>query len=354
MAAIIDRAKARLAEVRRERPWVDHALRMQEHYGAVKAGQQAGAVTYFGFLSVFPILALAVFAVGLVSKVYPGADQNLHQAIDSILPGLIGPKKDGKLSLDDIRTFSGLAGLLGLAGVLYSGLSWVSALRDALIVVFELPDKEQPGFVTGKLRDLMTLVSIGVVLLVAVAVAGFASAFSGELLTWVGLGSQLGWLVSLLTVVLGLGANALLFFLMFKLLAEPHTPTRSLWQGAVLGAVLFELLKQASKYLLAATQNQPAFQAFGIALILLVWINYFSRVVLYAAAYAHTSSAAIAARVYPPADPVQGPPSPPDGHAFAPQAESLDASGRAWVGPFAAGGAAALALVALARRHPDD
>ena len=54
--------KERLEALRRRRPFVDHVLRMQEHYSAVKAGQQAGAVTYFGFLSFFPILALAFAA----------------------------------------------------------------------------------------------------------------------------------------------------------------------------------------------------------------------------------------------------------------------------------------------------
>ena len=39
----------------------------------------------------------------------------------------------------------------------------------------------------------------------------------------------------------------------------------------------FEVLKAASFLLLASTQGSPAFQAFGIALILLVWINYTSR-----------------------------------------------------------------------------
>ncbi|GAB3770589.1 membrane protein [Nocardioides ginsengisegetis] len=349
MASLKERATARLAELRRRRPSVDHAVRMQQHYGAVKAGQQAGAVTYFGFLSFFPILALAVFVVGYVSWVYPAANHNLRDAIESVLPGLIGDQK-GQISLANIRTFSGWAGLVGVLGVLYSGLGWVSALRDALTVVFELPAKQQPGFVRGKARDLLTLVAIGLVLLVTVAVAGFARGFSGNLLDWLGLGTELGWLVGLVTVVLGLAANTLLFFLMFKLLAEPPTPSRSLWRGALLGAVLFEVLKQASQYLLASTKGQPAFQAFGIALILLVWINYFSRVVLYAAAFAHTTPEARAQRVADPAEPVQGPPSPPVTVDHVPQEATMAAPGRSWVGPFAAGSVTALGLVAALRK----
>ena len=84
-----------------------------------------------------------------------------------------------------------------------------------------------------------------------------------------------------------------LFFAFFRLLARPgRRRTRSLWSGALLGAVGFEVLKQLSCLLLASTEGSPAFQAFGIALILLVWINYTSRVVLYAAAWAHTTAEA--------------------------------------------------------------
>jgi membrane protein len=343
MPPVTQRIGVRVSELRARRPFVDHLVRMQEHYGAVKAGQQAGAVTYFGFLSFFPILALAFFVVGWVARFYGGADSDLSDAINSVLPGIIGPDDD-QLSLDDIQGFSGLAGLVGVVGVLYSGLGWVSALRDALVVVFELPAREQPGFVGGKLRDLVTLVSIGVVLLLAVAVTGFVSGFSGDVVGWFGLGEELGWLVTLVTIVLGLLANALLFFMMFRLLAEPHTPVRSLWHGALLGAVGFEVLKQVSKYLLESTKGQPAFQAFGIALILLVWINYFTRVVLYAAAFAHTSPAARALREGEPAAPVQGPPSPPVTTLLAP------ATGPAWAAPYAAGAVSTLGLMALLRR----
>jgi len=343
MAAGAGGVGGRLARVRRRRPLVDHLVRMQEHYGKVKAGQQAGAMTYFAFLSFFPILALAFFVVGQLSQVYDGADQDLRSAINSILPGIIGNDPD-QLSLDDIRTFSGWAGLIGLAGVLYSGLGWVSALRDALVVLFEVPAREQPGFVGGKLRDLLTLVSLGAVLLVAVAVTGFVSGFSGDVVGWFGMGAELGWIATLVTVVLGLAANALLFYLVFRLPAEPPTPRRSLWQGALVGALGFEALKQVSKYLLASTKDQPAFQAFGIALILLVWINYFSRVVLYAAAFAHTSPEARAARELEAAAPVQGPPSPP--LAARPTADT----GPAWLPPYVAGAVSTLGVLALWRR----
>jgi len=347
--AFVERVKGRIAELRQDRPAVDHVVRMQEHYGETKAGQQAGAVTYFGFLSVFPVLALAFFVVGWVSKVYPDAQDTLVKAIRQMFPGIIGSGKS-QIRLKDIEDAAGTAGLIGLVGVLYSGLGWLSALRDALITVFELPAREQPNFVMGKVRDLITLAIIGVVLLVAVAFTGLVSGFSGDLLEWAGLGTQLGWLVQVLVVVLGLLANAVLFFAMFRLLAAPDLPRRAMWSGALLGAVGFELLKQVSGLLIRSTQGQPAFQVFGLALILLVWINYFSRVVLYAAAWAWTHPLARQERVVEPAEPVQGPATPalPD----------PDDDGRgSRKGVFVAGaavGAAAAAAVARKVRADDS
>ena len=89
--------------------------------------------------------------------------------------------------------------------------------------------------------------------------------------------------------------------------------------------------------LLASTKGQPAFQAFGIALILVVWINYFSRVTLYAAAYARTAEPA-------PEEPalVQGPSAAP--------AVVTPAAGTATASPlrgFTAGAATMAALAAL-------
>ena len=283
-----DNATATIQQVRRRRPFVDHLVRTVQHYGSAKGSLQAGAVTYFAFLSFFPILALAVFVVGQVARIYPHANDQLVKAIDQVLPGMVG-SGPSEISLSSVQSFSGWAGVIGLLGVMYAGLGWLSALREALEAVFELPAKEQPSFVGGKLRDLVTLAVVGVTLIVAVTISGAVIGYSDKILHAVGLGTSLSPLLIALSIVIGLAANTLLFYALFRLLAEPHAPQRSLWSGALLGAVGFEVLKQLSGYLIASTKQQPAFQAFGIALILLVWINYFSRVVLYAAAFAHTS-----------------------------------------------------------------
>ena len=348
--SFIDTAKQRIAVIRDRRPFVDHVVRMFEHYGNVNGRALAAAVTYFAFLSFFPIVALAFAVIGFVSRAYPNADQDLVTAINDVLPGIVGGK-DG-LQLSTFQDNAPGIFSVGLVLALYSGLGWLSGMRTALIAVFEEPEKERPNFLLGKLRDILALLALGSVLIGSVAVSGVATKLTTPILDLLGLGAGGTPAVWVIGLVLGLAANTVLFFAFFRLLAAPNVPTRSLWSGALLGALAFEVLKQLSTYLLAATKDQPAAQAFGIALILVVWINYFSRVVVLAASWAHTTVAARAQREraqWQGGAVVQGPrldlPEAVQVSPVAPAARpGLDK------GSFAAGAGVMLALVAVLRR----
>jgi membrane protein len=299
MASLKERVATRVQNARERFVLLDHLVRTAQHYGKVNGNAQAGAVTYFGFLSFFPILALAFFVVGQLSIVYADAREDLVEVIDTFLPGIVGTG-DGEIPLETFEQNAATIGLLGLVGLLYAGLGWLSAMRDALEVVFETPKREQPNFLIGKLRDLVSLTVIGAVLLFSVALSGLVAGFSQDVLDLVGLENTpvtavLLWLVG---HGLGIAATTLLFLAMYRLLVNPHLPRKSLLYGAILGGVGFEVLKSLSVFLIGITKNQPAFQAFGIALILVVWINYFSRVVVLSAAYAYTSPAAMEMRIH--------------------------------------------------------
>jgi len=298
MASLKARATATVERLRARFPWFDHILRTVAHYNSVYGNAQAGAVTYFGFLSVFPILALAFFVVGRIARVYPEARDGLVQQINTALPGLVG-EGAGQISLTTIEDYAGTLGLIGLVILLYAGLGWLSAMRLALEVMFVVPRGEHPKFVRGKLRDLATLAVLGLTLLVSVVISGAVNGFSGLILDWVGIDKnalvpQVG--LSLLGHALAILASAALLMAMFKLLVDSHAPRRALVEGALLGAVGFELLKLVANLLIAQTKGSPAFQIFGVALILVVWINYFSRLVMYSAAWAYTAPGTVARR----------------------------------------------------------
>jgi membrane protein len=106
VAPVKERLAATFARLRQRLPWLDHLLKMLSHYGTVNGNGQAGAVTFFGFLSFFPILALAFFVVGLLSQVYPEIRAQMAQEIDNLLPGVIG-SGPGEIPLKTIEDYSG-------------------------------------------------------------------------------------------------------------------------------------------------------------------------------------------------------------------------------------------------------
>lgn len=347
--SLVDTLGQRLAALRLRRPFVDHLHRAVQHYGRVKGNALAAAVTYFAFLSIFPILALAFAVLGQVTRLYAEAQDALVTAANHLIPNLIG---DNGISLDTLQSAAPGLFSIGILLTLYAGLGWLSGMREALMTVFEEPATERPGFIAGKLRDVLALLTLGAVLITAVAVSGVTTRLVEPILDRLGLGEVAAWFLLPLAVALGIAANAVLFFAFCRLLASPEIPARSLWSGALLGAVVFEVLKQISTYLLSLTKNTDAFQAFGIALVLLVWINYSSRVVVLSASWAQTTVEARALRDARLAvdEAVKGPRIDVGGIVAAgPEAARPPA-----VGPrsaFVAGAAAMLGLVAVVRRR---
>ena len=181
-------AKERLARLRRRFPFLDHALSTQEHYTKVKGNQLAGAVTYFGFLSFFPILALAFSVVGYISVAFPDARDSLITAIEELFPGIVSSSGEaGTISLKDIESAKVTAGIIGFLVLLYSGLGWLSGLRVALEDAFEVPRSRKPNFIIGKATDLATLAVIGTVMIMSVGISGTVTGLADSILGAIGL-----------------------------------------------------------------------------------------------------------------------------------------------------------------------
>lgn len=316
--------KARIEALRERWPLLDHAMATNEHYTRVEGSLLAGAVTYFGFLSFFPLLALGFAVVGYISGAYPDARDHLVTAVEQIFPNIVSRTGAGNtISLNDIENAKAAAGIIGFAGVLYAGLNWVSGLRNALETAFRVPRREQPNFVVGKLIDIGALILIGLILILSVGIAGVVKGAADDILGAVGLaGSAIGTpLIWTVGVVLGVAASTLLFFVMYRVLGRPDIATRAIWQGALFAAVGFEALKVIVVNVLGKVGGTSV-ASLAIAVTLVVWINYFSRVTVYGAAWSMTSRAALRAadrpsgRLEPAAvveaiggvEPVHGPP----------------------------------------------
>ena len=97
-----------MRRVRDRHSVVDHTLNTVTHYGSVNGGAQAGAVTYFGFLSFFPILALGFFFVGLLARTFPSCAPPSRG--ENLLPGVVG-SDEGEIPLRPFEDYAATVGL---------------------------------------------------------------------------------------------------------------------------------------------------------------------------------------------------------------------------------------------------
>ena len=233
----VDAVKGRVRDLRARKPWFDHAVRAYDRNSEVLGGQLAAAVTYFGFLSFFPLLALAFAMVGYVSSVYPGAQDGVTRAVEGAFPSLVGPG-EGQINIQDVIDAKAGAGVAGLLGLLYAGLGWLDALRDSLRRVFGTEDLDI-SLIKKKLVDILEMVLLGVSLLLSLVASSLATAATTYVLDLVGLEESFlaTALLKVLSVALAVLIDVVIFAILLSRLSGAKLPWRQVRSGALLGAV---------------------------------------------------------------------------------------------------------------------
>jgi inner membrane protein YhjD len=276
-----------LRTARRRWSWFDHLALAHERYQERRGDRMAAALTFFGFLSFFPLVALAYAALGYAVWFSDQARQSLIDAINSWLPGV-----SEELQVDRIAQARVGAGAIGLVGLLFGGLGWVSNLRASLREMW-LNDPKGGNFFLKKLGDVGLLLFLGSVLILSVGASTLAAAASSRVLSALGLtgvpGADLG--LRLLSVLVAMAFDTCVFLVLFARLSGTKARWRSLLGGAVLGAFGLEVLKQAATYLIRHTTSNPVYASFAVLVGVLIWMNLVSRFLLFTAAWTATRAA---------------------------------------------------------------
>ena len=279
----MDKVKDLWAWVQRTRLW-----KAWKRYGDSRGNLLAGGVAYFAFFSIFPVVALAFTIFGVLLQDNQQWLDQIRDYLNDTLPGFV---KDGDKGLipieaptDGALTFTGL---VGLGGLLYAGLGWLSALRDGVRTVFGA--KGAPGnAITAKLRDLGVLLLLGLAIFVSAAVTGVASALTGWIAEAIGLGEQ-QWLLRTVALIIGALLDGFVVLVMLRLLSGVDVPWRGLVGGAIVGGIGITLLKVLGTSLIAGTTENPLFASIALVVGLLAWLNFLSRIILLSAAWSANS-----------------------------------------------------------------
>ncbi|KJQ53174.1 YihY/virulence factor BrkB family protein [Microbacterium sp. SA39] len=253
----------------------------------------ADSVTYRALFSVFAgvLLGFSIAALWLAGN--PDAWRAIIVAVQSAVPGLIG--EGGVIDTDALReqqpaSFS-IAGIISLVALIGAALGAIGSLRTAVRVIAGTV-QDDILFIWVILRNLLLAVGIG-----ASFVAAALVTFVGRLgVTWIsdllGLPADsplVSWSLPLLSLVVVFVLDTLLLVAVFRLLSGVRPAARSLWSGALLGAVGLVVLQQLSSLFVGGATSNPLLASFASLLALLIWLNLSAQVMLLACAFIVTA-----------------------------------------------------------------
>jgi inner membrane protein YhjD len=263
---------------------VDHLGRAYIRYRDQHGDRLAAALSFYGFLSFFPLVALGFAITGYAVAISPHAREAVTKAIDQLLPEIAH-----RLPVAEIAQAKAGASVFALLGLAWTGLGWVKVWRESLRTIWQ-GAADDGNTVVNRLRDLGVLGLLGLALLASVILSSLASAATHAVLSWVGLADVpgAGSLLRLVAIGVAVVADGLIFLILFTMLAGTLASWRQLLRGCVFGAVGFEVLKLGGAFLIVHTVRNPVYASFAVIAGLVVWINISSRFILFTAAWTAT------------------------------------------------------------------
>jgi membrane protein len=292
VGALVTRVIAWADRVQRQHGVFGFPYAVIKKYGDDDGGREAALITYYGFLSVFPLLLLGV---AILSKVLASDPELRQRLITEIVPPKLQSTIEQSVTRLPTSTVPFIAGLIGL---LFSGTGVVFSAYQTLNNVAAVPRRARAGFFPRYLRVFVMLATLllGALAVGALTVASTAIAgLPGVERTVAVLGSAL-----VIFGVLLLGA---------RLLLVRDAPFRALWPGAVLGSLVVTLVLNLGPPLLArfVAKAGPIYGSFATVAGIFALLYLVSQALVYSAEvaavrYAHLWPRALDVNKPTPAD----------------------------------------------------
>lgn len=217
--------------------WLDRLQRRNRVVGVIVAvaykynddqgGYLAALITYYGLVSLFPLLLLLTTGLGVVLAGRPDLQAQVLHSTLSQFP-VIG---------DQLHHPQGLSGgavgvLVGLLGALYGGLGVGQALQNAMDTVWAVPKHKRPNPIRSRIRSLLLLLVLG-----SAAIATTVLAAAGHAIGALGVLSKIGLVLAAVAI------NTLICLVAFRVTTARPLTYRQVLPGAVAAALIWQLLQ---------------------------------------------------------------------------------------------------------------
>jgi membrane protein len=246
--------------------------RIAGRLGEASATDFAAAMTYYGFLALFPALIVLVALLGLIGS-YPETYNSIMETLREAAPGSAVESIDGALN-DALRSRGTAGGLLGVGLVLalYSATSGTGAALRGIRAI-ERADQKVP-FVRGILTRLGLTLAVMLTLLVAFTAVLVAGPLFSDIGEAAGVGDAVKSAVSLARWPIGVASLITGATLLYRAAAIPReTRLGELLPGALAASGLWIVASIGfNAYVSNFSSYDATYGSLGAVIVLLIWL----------------------------------------------------------------------------------
>ena len=236
----------------------------------------AALITYYAFVSLFPLLLLLVTVLGYALH---GSEHLQLQVLNSALSQFPVIGDQLRTNIDPLQG-KVLGLVVGIVGSLYGGLGVAQACQNAMNKVWAVPRHARPNLLKARGISLLLLLLLGTGVLATTVLSALTTSASAY-------GSDLGVGARILSTVLSVAVNAVLFVVAFQLMTAEHITVAQVRGGALAAAVLWQLLQVVGTYYVGHELRgaSATYGVFGLVLGLIAWIHLGALVIVMCAEY---------------------------------------------------------------------
>lgn len=247
------------------------AVAVIKRYGDDRGSRESALITFYGTLSVFPLLLLLTTLASMILGAHSEAtDRIINSALEQF--PVIGTRLKDNIHALAQGNWPAFAG--SFVFLLWGSLGITSSLQMASLKMWRRPRFEEPNLLIRSWRGLRLLGVLAATVVLGSIVTGISA--SGYLRHYSVL---LSWGALFTGAAINLGA----YFLALRILAPREIGNRSLLPGTILGGIGWTALQQTGGYLLSHQLHRTSeiYGFFAIVIGLIFWLNVGAQVFLF-------------------------------------------------------------------------
>lgn len=263
-------------------------VRVLLHYSGQAGPILAAGMSYQGLFALFAALWVAFSVAGFIIADQPALQDTIFQAIETTVPGLVGP--NGAIDTTELLSTDALTwtGAIALAGLLFTALGFLASMRDAIRRIFGLPS-DTTFFLLQRGKDLGLALGFGVLILLSAALSIASTSTIDFVLGLVGVDAESVFaqaVAAAITYVVVFLIDTTTLMAAYRVLSRIRIPLRRLVVGGAIGGAALGILKALFELgVVSGVGNNKLLASFAVIIGLLVFLNFACQVLLLGAAW---------------------------------------------------------------------